>query len=189
MHHEIPRKPWEVVGADMFTLHNKIYLGIVDPHRKFSIIKKMEDLPRDSLILACEIIFSEYGLPRKIMSNAGGNFISEKNEKFCRRLHIECAALSSYHHQSNGQVEVCIKLVKQTMKKCHDTKSDIHLALLHVKTMPLGPGLPSPASLLLNYHTRDIIPLINRPPISIDDDEHHRLLVKRQAKNDKKYLL
>ena len=59
MHHEIPGKPWEVVGADMFTLHNKNYLSIVDCHRKFPNTKnkqKMEDLSADSQILACKII-------------------------------------------------------------------------------------------------------------------------------------
>ena len=40
----------------------------------------MEDLLEDSFILACQIIFSEYGLPRKIMSETGGIFISEEFE-------------------------------------------------------------------------------------------------------------
>ena len=122
-------------GVDIFTLHNKNDLCLVDYTRKFPIIKKTEDLLADSLILACKVFnFLEYGIPRKIMSDAGGNFISEKFEKFCQKLNIEHAALSSYHHQSNGKVEACIKHLKCTMKKCHDTKSDIHLVLLQVRT-------------------------------------------------------
>ena len=104
MHHKIPRKPWEVIGADIFTLHNKNC--IVDYHSNFPIKKKMED----NLILACKIILLEHGLPRNIMSDADNNFISEEIEKFHKRLNIECAASSSYHYQSNGQVEACIKL-------------------------------------------------------------------------------
>ena len=65
-------------------------------------------------------------------------------------LYIEHAASASYDHQSKGQVEACIKLVKCTMKKCHDTKSDIHLALLQFRMTLLGPGLPSPAILLFS---------------------------------------
>ena len=38
----------------------------------------MEGLSADNLILACKLFFSEYGLPKKIMSDASGNFISEK---------------------------------------------------------------------------------------------------------------
>ena len=59
MHHKITRKPWKVVEADMFTLHKKNYLCIVDYVSKFPVIKKTEDLLSDSLILACKIIIFE----------------------------------------------------------------------------------------------------------------------------------
>ena len=42
IHFDILSKPWEVIGADMFTLNNKHYLCIVDHHSKFLIIKKIE---------------------------------------------------------------------------------------------------------------------------------------------------
>ena len=40
--------PWELVGADMFMLHNKNYLCIVDFHSKFPVNKETEDLSADS---------------------------------------------------------------------------------------------------------------------------------------------
>ena len=46
-------------------------------HSKFPVIKKTQDISADSLILTCKIVFSEYSLPRKIMSDAGSNFISD----------------------------------------------------------------------------------------------------------------
>ena len=57
IHNEVPGKSWKVVEAEMFTLHNKNYLCIVNYHHKFPVIKKIEDLSADSIILACEIIF------------------------------------------------------------------------------------------------------------------------------------
>ena len=51
------RQTKDVVGTDMFTLHNKYNLCIVDYHSKFPVIKKMEYLSADSLILACKIFF------------------------------------------------------------------------------------------------------------------------------------
>ena len=92
--------------------------------------------------------FSEFGFPKKIISDSGGNFISDKFKTFCRSLNTEQAFSSSYHHQSSGQVEVCIKLIKQALKNCFDTKSDPHLALLQIRSTPLGPELPSPATLI-----------------------------------------
>ena len=62
----------------MFTLNNKHYLCIVDYHSKFPVIKKTEDLSGYNLILMCNIIFAEYGLPKKIMSDSGSSFISDK---------------------------------------------------------------------------------------------------------------
>ena len=55
----------------MFMLHIKNYLCIVDYHSKFPVIKKMEDLSADSLILTCKIIFAEFGLPKKIILDPG----------------------------------------------------------------------------------------------------------------------
>ena len=52
IHHDILAKPWEIIGADMFTLNNKHYLCIIDYHSK-SLIKKTEDLSADILILMC----------------------------------------------------------------------------------------------------------------------------------------
>ena len=70
----------------------------------------------DRLILACKVIFSKFGLQKKIMLDVGDNFISDKFKQFCKRMNIEQATSLSYHHQSIGQVEVCIKFNKHTMK-------------------------------------------------------------------------
>ena len=164
IHHIIPAKPWEIVGADTLTIHNRNYLCTVDYHNRFPVIKKIDDLSADSLLLTCKIIFSEYSLPWKIMSDSGGNFISDKFKTFCRSLIREQAFSSSYHHENNRQVEACIKLIKQTLK-CFDTKSDPHISLLLIRSTPLRSGLPSPTTLLFNCLIRGIKPTINRPPI------------------------
>ena len=109
--------PWEVIEADIFTLNNKNHLCIVDYHSKFPIVKKDRNMSAESLIIECKVLFSEYGLLKKIMYDSGGNFISDKFRQFCKCMHIEQVKSSSYHHQSNSQVEACIQFVKHTMKK------------------------------------------------------------------------
>ena len=47
----------------------------MDYDSKFPVIKKMIDLSADSLILTCNIISSEYGLPEEVMADTGGGFI------------------------------------------------------------------------------------------------------------------
>ena len=56
----------------------KHYLCIKHYHRKFPVIKERETLSADSLILACNGLFSEYGLPNRIVAEVDDNFASEK---------------------------------------------------------------------------------------------------------------
>ena len=96
IHHDISGKPWEGIEVDMSTLNNKNYLCIVDYHSKFPIVKKAENMSTDKLILTCIVIFSEFGLPKKIISDAVGNFISDKSKQLCKNMNIEQATSSSY---------------------------------------------------------------------------------------------
>ena len=132
----------------MFTLNKKNYLCIIDYHGKFPIIKKTKDLSADSLIFTYKVIFLEYGIPKRKMSDAGGNFVSEKFKNFCKSLNIEQAVSLSCHHLSNGQVEVCINFLKHTLKKCFESRSDLHIPLLQIRTTLLGQVLPSPTTML-----------------------------------------
>ena len=50
------------------------------------------------------------------MSDAGSNFVSEKFRSFYSSLNIKQAVSSLYHHQSNRQVEACIKCINHTIK-------------------------------------------------------------------------
>ena len=116
IHHDIPLRLWEVLGADVFHFNNKNYLCIVDYHSKFPMVKRLEGLSAESLIATIKVIFTEYGIPHKIMSDAGTNFVSDKFWKFCNSINVEQAVSLAYHHQSNRQVEVCIKFIKHTFK-------------------------------------------------------------------------
>ena len=111
-HHHIPLRPWEVVSADVFHLKHKHYLCIVDYNRKFPVVKRLEGLSADNLINAVKIIFTKYGIPQKIMSDMGTNFVADSFQQFCKSINREQVILSVYHHQSNGQVKACIKFVK-----------------------------------------------------------------------------
>ena len=158
---------------------------IVGYHSKFPVIKRMEGLSTESLMTTTKVIFAEYGIPHKIMSGTGTNFVSDKFGNFCSRLNIEQAVSSAYHHQDNGQAKACIKFIKHTLKKCADSGGDIHMALLQIHTTPLGQGLLSLVTLLFNHLVHSVMPVIDRKPIGGDnDDEHHSKLVHRQYKNN-----
>ena len=158
--------------------------------------KMTEDLSADCLILTCKIIFAEFGLTKKIMSDSGGNFISDKFKKFCRSLEHRASILviiPSPEQQTDGSMHQTCKV------KCSKYVLILNLthiyALLQIRSTPLGPGLPSPTTTTIHCQIRGIRPIINSPPIVMnDDDEHYEALIKRKMKNYKnhdtpKYML
>ena len=185
IHHDIPLRPWEVLGADVFHFNNKNHLCIVDYHSEFPVIKGLEGLSAESLITTTKVIFPEYGISPKLMSDAGTNFVSEKFQQFCKTINVEQAVSLAYHHQSNGQVKACIKFMKHTFKKCTNSGGDINMALLQICTTPLGQSLLSLATLMFNRQVHGIMPILDHKPVGEDcDDKNHSKLVDRQNKNN-----
>ena len=75
------------------------------------------------------------------------------------------------------------QMYKVIAQKCIDTKSDPHIALLQIRSTPPLQGLPSSVTLLFNCPIRDIMPIINRPLIGLNDnDEHYEVLIKTLTK-------
>ena len=70
------------------------------------------------------------------------------------------------------------------MKKCFDSGSDIHIALLQIRSTPLGQCLPSSATLLFNFPVSGIMPIIDRPRINTSNDHEHTSLVNRPYRNE-----
>ena len=77
--YKIPCRPREVVNTDVFIINNKTLLWIVDYHSKLPIVKTVNSLSADILLQMNKLIFAEYGLPKKIIPDAGKN------------LHLRCS--------------------------------------------------------------------------------------------------
>ena len=156
MHHDISLRLWEVIGTDVFHFNNTNYLCIIDYNSKFPAIKRLEGLSAESLINRLKIIFAEYGIPQKIMSDAGTNFVSDRFQQFCKTINIE---------QTVALVKACITFIKCTFKKCANLGRDINMAMLQICTIPLGQGLPSLATLMFNRQVCGIMPVLDHKPI------------------------
>ena len=101
-------------------------------------MKKADNLSAGGLAGAAMIVLKEFGLPKKIVSDAGTNFVLDQFQQFCRQLNIEHVITSSFHHQSNSQVEACIKFEKHFIRNCFYINNDINITLLLIRSMPLG---------------------------------------------------
>ena len=65
-------------------MNNIALLCIVIYHSKSPIVKIVNSLSADDQLHNAKQIFSGYGLPRKIVSDASTNFTSETFKDFCR---------------------------------------------------------------------------------------------------------
>ena len=85
MSHKIPGKPWKAVAPDIFIINNRNYLHIIDfTKSNLPVVKQVEGFRAYNLNKTCKIIFSEYGLSSKMVSDMGTDFILENFENFCR---------------------------------------------------------------------------------------------------------
>ena len=58
-------KPWEVVGADTFSINNSMLLCIVDYYSKCHIVKEADGHSAEDMIGAAMIVFTEFGFQIK----------------------------------------------------------------------------------------------------------------------------
>ena len=76
--HDIPSRAWEVVGTNLFNSNNHEYLMIADYYNKLPIIRKMKGLTTSNIvILTMKQVFSEHGIPSRVVSDNGPRYSSE----------------------------------------------------------------------------------------------------------------
>ncbi|XP_073138420.1 uncharacterized protein [Henckelia pumila] len=64
-----------------------------------------------------ENIFSRFGIPRAIISDGGSHFINKSFSSLLRKYGITHKVSTPYHPQTNGQVELANKEIKQILEK------------------------------------------------------------------------
>ena len=64
-------------NANIFTTKNNTLLGMVHYYNELPTIKKTYSLSANILIRAVKILFAQFGLPSKIVLDAGINYISD----------------------------------------------------------------------------------------------------------------
>jgi|UniRef100_A0A2S2R0U0 transposase InsO family protein len=112
---DVPEKPWQVVGTDLFYFQGKNYVMLVDYFSKFVEFVMIPKLTSLNTINAIKSNFSRHGIPEIIRSDGGTQFTSEEFQHFLKEWHIEHIVSSPTNAQSNGMVERHIQTVK---KKC-----------------------------------------------------------------------
>ncbi|XP_061127410.1 uncharacterized protein K02A2.6-like [Syngnathus typhle] len=150
---ELPERPWQKVGADLFTLNNSNYVLLVDYYSRFVEIAKLTPTRSEDVIVHLKSIFSRHGIPEFFYSDNGPQFSSQQFKDFAAAYGFRHVTSSPRFAQSNGEAERHVQTVKGLLKKAKDP----YLALLAYRATPLANGY-SPAQLLMGRRLRTPVP-------------------------------
>jgi len=180
MPHEVPDRPWQVCGTDLFYFDGDEYLIVADYYSKFPIIRKLpKPCPSSVVVEVTKSIFSEFGIPERVVSDNGPHYASASYKEFTTTWGISHITSSPRYPRSNGLVERQIRTVKNIFKKAKQSGQDMMLALLCLRSTPLDHKLGSPAELLYGHKIRS--PLLTRINNNRrDSDEIRDRLLQRQ---------
>ena len=156
---EAPSRPWQVIGIDLFQVHQTQYVMIADYYTKYPVV---EELPSPCGSATLTGIVKRYcaifGKPDIIRSDNGPHFTGHPFTTFTNDWDIEHKTSSPNYARSNGFVERMIGTAKPILTKAIAKMEDIDLALLRWRTTPISNKLSSPAELLFDRRVKDTLP-------------------------------
>lgn len=102
---DLPTRPWEKLGSDIFEFNGSKYLIIADYYSRFPLIRPLNNISASTISSHFASIFAEYGLPSVLTADFGSQFVSEMFKKKCEQSSITLTFSSPYHHQANSVAE------------------------------------------------------------------------------------
>ena len=181
---DLPTRPWEKLGTDIFEFNGEKYLMVVDYFSRFPVIRLLNNMTSNTVCNHFTSILAEYGLPATIVADFGSQYISERFQSKCKESGITLYCSSPYHHQANSLAERAIGTYKSLLMKALEEKECPYKALWTYRTTPLDDRMPSPHELLFGRKPRTTLPdrrsaLKSKHP---DNDLHHEANHRRQER-------
>ena len=160
--HEIPDRPWEKVGCDLFEMKGKHYLITVDYYSDFYEIDRLSvNMSGSEVIPKLKAHFARYGLPSVVVSDNGPPFNSQQFADFSKVYDFDHVTSSPAYPQSNGKAENAVKQAKMLMLKASEDNTDPYLGLLAVRNTPGEIIGLSPAQRMFNRRARTNLPIVS----------------------------
>ena len=188
--HDVPDRPWEKIGVDLFELDKKHYLITVDYFSNFWEIDRLHELTAPMVIKKLKGHFARYGIPNTVITDNGPQFTSEEFVNFRRKWDFDHLTISPRHSQSNGKAESAVKAAKRMLKKCKKSHTDPYAALMEIRNTPQQGIDSSPAQRLHGRRTRTTLPTTSnllQPRGTETLKEEKRKLKTQQRRQAKTY--
>ena len=181
---EIPSRLWQSVSADLFYTQQSWFLIVVDYYSKFPFVRKLHNLTAGAVVKQTKMLFTENRIPETLLCDNGTQFTSAEFQQLAKQYSFEVVTSSPHYPHGHGFVERQVQTVKKTILKCRETREDIDLALLALRTTPLSSNIPSPAELLNGRTLKSTLPRKIHPPRNQED---FRNWLKTRQDNQSQY--
>ena len=186
--HEIPHRPWQKVGTDLFEIKGRHYLVTVDYFSLFFEVDYLSDTTSGTVITKLKHHFARHGIPDVVISDGGPQYTSSEFAKFRRQWSFKHHVTSPGNSQANGAAEAAVKTAKHMMRRCQLNHEDPYLGLLNIRNTPTEGWHSSPAQRLFGRRTKTILPTTSsclRPENRAIQSERIKASNKRIADTDR----
>lgn len=184
MPHEVPSRPWQRVGVDLFELYNRAYLVCVDYYSNFWEVDHVTSTTANAVICKLKSYFARYGCPDVVVSDNGPQFDCKEFAKFASDWEFEHCPTSPYNSKANGKVEAAVKTAQSLLRKSRDAGTDMYIALLDYRNTPTQGLDSSPVQRLMNRRTKTLLPTkrsLLQPRVFYPEKEKRKLQEKQEG--------
>lgn len=166
----------------------KMFFLYIDSFSKWPEVHIVKNIQTETIVAKCREIFSIFGLPKNIVSDNGRTFDSKMFREFLKSNGILQRFSAPYNPQTNGQVEIHVNTIKQSLKKMCGKVSDVNEALLQVLTqyrlMPHQSTSKTPSELIFGRKIRCALDLLKPEPSQRKTVEHNNQIRVRTFKSN-----
>ena len=103
----------------------------------FPVICMLQSMTATHVTEHMKAIFSEYGVPKSIVTDNGPCYSSEYFKEMMKKMGIHHITTSPHHHQSNRLAEGYMRIIKSLLQKTKETGDDPHAVIFIYHSTPL----------------------------------------------------
>ena len=120
--HPFQRVAFDIVGPLPMTENGNNYLlTFQDDLSKFSGAIPIQNQEAITIAKAlCEQYITKYGIPEKVLTDQGSNFMSKAFNDVCKLLKLKHLTTTTYHPQTNGALEKSHNTLKEYLRSFTD---------------------------------------------------------------------
>jgi hypothetical protein len=157
--HDVPARPWQKVGADLFEYNGQQYLLVADYYSNYPFVRHLRSTTSAAVIVCLRTLFSEHGTPEIVFSDNGPQFASKEFKEFSNKFGFKAENSSPRYPQANGLIEIMVKTIKDLFRRASASGEDPLLSVQAYRATPSSSKLPSPAEMLFGRKIRTKMPI------------------------------